>query len=119
YRIRATNSGGDSANSNTASATTQSSGTSSTVTFIPTGSVWKYLDNGTNQGTAWRATAFDDSSWKSGAAQLGYGDGDETTVVGYGGNANNKYVTTYFRKSFSVSSPSSITALNLRILRDD
>jgi len=64
-------------------------------TLVPAGSIWKYLDNGSNQGTAWKETIFDETGWKSGAAQLGYGDGDETTVVLYGGDANNKYITTY------------------------
>src|SRR5947207_11545166 len=53
----------------------------STTTLISTGAVWKYLDTGVNQGTNWRSAAFDDSSWSIGAAQLGYGDGDEATVV--------------------------------------
>jgi hypothetical protein len=89
------------------------------ITLIPAGAVWKYLANGSNQGTAWRATAFADAAWPSGPAQLGYGDGDEATVVSFGGNANKKYVTTYFRKSFTVSNPGSISGLRLRLLRDD
>ncbi|HEY2952833.1 MAG TPA: Ig-like domain-containing protein, partial [Verrucomicrobiae bacterium] len=63
--------------------------------IVPTNSVWKYLDNGSDQGTAWIAPAFDDSSWASGPAQLGYGDGDEATVVN-SGPTNNYYITTYF-----------------------
>jgi hypothetical protein len=81
--------------------------------------VWKYLANGSNQGTAWRASSFDDSSWPSGYAELGYGDGDETTVVSYGPNANNKYITTYFRKDFYIEDLSSFGALELSLLRDD
>ena len=116
YRVRATNGVGPSGNSNVANATTFNS---SAATFIPTGATWKYLDNGSNQGTAWRATAFNDSTWASGAAQLGYGDGDEATVVSFGGSSSNKFVTTYFRKSFTVSDASVVTALSLRLLRDD
>ena len=89
------------------------------TTLLPAGSVWKYLDNGTNQGTAWRASAFDDSSWKSGAAELGYGDGDEKTVVGFGPDPANKYITTYFRRAFTVADRSSFTKLIVRLLRDD
>ena len=114
YRVRATNSAGDSAYTTTATATTQFG-----VTFIPAGDTWKYLDNGSDQGTAWRGPSFSDATWKTGRAQLGYGDGDETTIVGFGSNANNKFVTTYFRRTFSVSSPSSVTALNLNLIRDD
>jgi hypothetical protein len=88
-------------------------------TLISTGATWKYLDNGSNQGTAWRAIAFNDSAWKSGPAQLGYGDGDEATVVSFGGSANRKYITTYFRNSFTVATPAAITSLALRLLRDD
>ncbi len=72
-------------------------------TIIPTSSVWKYLDNGTNQGTTWTDASFDDSAWKSGAGQLGYGDGDETTTISYGSNSSNKYISTYLRRSFSLS----------------
>src|SRR5439155_1374482 len=50
YRLRASNLAGDSGNSNVASATTPASTPGSTVTYIATGSVWKYLDNGINQG---------------------------------------------------------------------
>ncbi|MDH5540225.1 MAG: metallophosphoesterase family protein, partial [Rhizobacter sp.] len=91
----------------------------SQTTLIAPGSAWKYLDNGSNQGTAWRAAAFDDSAWASGAAQLGYGDGDETTLLGYGANASAKYITTYFRRSFSVADPAAFSALSLRVKRDD
>ncbi len=116
YRVRATNSAGASANSNVATAYTVPT---TTLTYIPAGSVWKYLDNGTNQGTAWRAGSFNDSTWASGPAQLGYGDGDEATVVSYGSDPNNKYITTYFRTSFNVTNPAQISALNIGLVRDD
>jgi chitodextrinase len=87
--------------------------------LLAAGSVWKYLDNGSNQGTAWRATAFNDSTWAAGASELGYGDGDEATVVGYGGNANSKYWTTYFRQQFTIDNPGNYSNLNLSLLRDD
>src|SRR5262245_3537574 len=34
--------------------------------LVVAGSIWKYFDNGTDQGTAWRELNFDDSSWVSG-----------------------------------------------------
>jgi hypothetical protein len=89
------------------------------TTLVAAGSLWKYLDNGSNQGTAWTGAGFSDSAWKSGAAQLGYGDGDEATVVGFGPNSKKKYITTYFRKPFSVTNPGAFTSLKLRLLRDD
>jgi hypothetical protein len=89
------------------------------TTLVARGAAWKYLDNGSNQGAAWTAAGFDDAAWAAGNAQLGYGDGDEATVIGYGTDANNKYITTYFRKSFNVANPADYTNLNLGILRDD
>ena len=88
-------------------------------TLVPTGSIWKYLDNGSNQGTAWRASSFNDSSWASGPAQLGYGDGDEATVVSFGPSSTSKYITTYFRRAFNVPDPSIYAGLTINLLRDD
>lgn len=87
--------------------------------LIPAGSTWKYLDNGSDQGTAWRNPNFNDASWASGNAELGYGDGDEATVVSFGGNSNNKHITTYFRKSFNVTNPALYSSLLLELVRDD
>lgn len=89
------------------------------TTFISTGAVWRYLDDGTDQGTAWRDPGYADTAWASGPAQLGYGDGDEATVVSYGPSSTNKYVTTYFRHSFDVVDPGLYAAVNLRLVRDD
>ena len=58
--------------------------------LVDSGSDWKYLDDGSDQGTSWRNPSFNDEEWASGAAQLGYGDGDETTVISYGSNSENK-----------------------------
>lgn len=86
--------------------------------IVPTGSTWKYLDNGSNQGTTWRTTSFNDGSWASGAAELGYGDGGEATVVN-GGPTSNRYRTTYFRKTVSIANASLFTSYSMQIKRDD
>lgn len=98
---------------------TGSNGISTDQTLIQAGSAWRYLDDGSNQGTAWRGTGFDDSSWASDQAQLGYGDGDETTTVSFGADPNDKHETTYFRKSFYVADPNDYSSVLLRLLRDD
>jgi hypothetical protein len=87
--------------------------------LIAEGAAWSYLDDGSDQGTAWQAIAFDDSSWAIGNAQLGYGDGDETTVVSFGPNANDVYPTTYFRHEFQVPNPAAVPYLAMRLLDDD
>ncbi len=87
--------------------------------LIDRGSTWRYKDDGSNQGTAWRGTGFNDTSWAQGPAELGYGDGGEDTVVSYGPDDNNKYATTYFRHTFTVTDAADITELTLGIVRDD
>ena len=89
------------------------------LTTVSFGAPWKYLDNGTDQGTAWRASTFNDATWLSGNAQLGYGDGDEATVLGYGGNAANKYITTYFRKNITIGNTASFSDFTLSMIIDD
>lgn len=86
--------------------------------LVPGRSVWRYRDDGSDQGTAWRETGFDDSTWASGPAELGYGDAPATTVS-YGPNASSKYITTWLRHRFTVPNPATISALALSLQRDD
>ena len=72
---------------------------------------WKYDDRGIDQGTAWLARDFDDSAWKSGKGQFGYGDEDESTLVTEG------IPTVYFRKKLTLDNL--VTAANLEVLYDD
>lgn len=65
------------------------------------GATWSYLDSGEDPGEAWTALGFDDSSWATGAAPLGYGD-DQTTQVSYGPDSSDKHVTTWFRVHFEL-----------------
>ena len=94
-------------------------GNTSSEMLLRRGSVWKYLDNGSNAGTSWRNANFNDASWKSGAAELGYGDGGERTTISYGNNSNSKYVTTYFRAKFFALEVNKFAELELQLRRDD
>jgi len=99
-----------------------------TETLISSGSIWKYLDDGSDQGTAQDGTQwfadpdYDDTLWLEGPAELGYGDDTqgrpEATVVN-SGPSRNHFVTTYFRRSFDVFDASLYSTLRLRLMRDD
>ena len=96
--------------------------TPASVPLVATGSVWKYLDTGTNPGSVWRSNSFNDSAWPSGPAMLGYGDANgiwPRTTNSFGPDANNKYITTYYRHAFTVANAVSISGLTLRVQRDD
>jgi hypothetical protein len=79
------------------------------------GGVWRYLDNGTVPSAAWTGTAYDDSAWPAGAAQLGFGDGDEVTLL----NADPARTVTWFRRSFAVTDADAVSQLQVSLLRDD
>ena len=88
--------------------------------LVSLGSDWKFLDSGEDMGTAWQSPSFDDSNWSYGNAELGYGDGDEVTLVSFGNNSNDKHITTYFRKSFVYEGDASIPLQGVvRLRRDD
>lgn len=90
-----------------------------TSALIPQGSVWKYLDDGSNQGTAWRELNYNDSSWKSGPAELGFGDGDEKTVISKTNSQGQQIITYYFRRYFMIDNPEDYSSVTVRLRRDD
>ena len=89
------------------------------VDLVQRGAVWHYLDDGSDQGSAWRTLDPTAAGWASGPAELGYGDGGEATVVSFGGDPQNKHTTTYYRRDFTVTQIGEITALDLALRRDD
>jgi hypothetical protein len=91
----------------------------SDVNLINSGALWKYRDAGTAPDNSWKDLNYDDSGWKTGNAQFGYGDGDETTVIDYGPDSQNRYITSYYRNSFQVDDPANVKELTLHLLRDD
>ncbi len=87
--------------------------------LVTAAAAWRFLDDGSDQGSAWKDPNFDVSTWAGGDAQLGYGDGDEQTVVDFGPDPDAKYVTTYFRKTFEVTDADTCEALSGAIVFDD
>ena len=81
--------------------------------IVVAGATWRYLDDGSDQGTDWRAAGFDDSAWSSGPAELGFGESDEATAITHG------HITYYFRHAFSVENPAAVDSLTLHLKRDD
>ncbi|HEU4469636.1 MAG TPA: T9SS type A sorting domain-containing protein [Flavisolibacter sp.] len=88
------------------------------TSYISTGSSWKYLDNNTRPA-GWETTGFNDAAWASGNAELGYGDGDEATIVSFGPDAANKYVTTYFRRTVNIANPAAHYSFRMDLECDD
>ncbi len=82
--------------------------------LVARGSTWKYLDDGSDQGSAWREVEFNDDAWKSGSAELGFGDEDEATTLQSG------HITYYFRHSFNIDTLSHFKSpMYMDLLLDD
>jgi len=84
--------------------------------IVTPSSAWKYLYDGSDQGTVWRAYGFDDSAWKAGPGRLGFGQDGIITDIGprVAGRRS-----AYFRHQFNVSNVSAITALEMTVVHDD
>jgi hypothetical protein len=65
----------------------------------------------------YRQPAYDDSKWKTGRAELGFGDDPETTIDG--GPRGRRRITSYYRRAFDVADPSLLRDLMLHLKRDD
>ncbi len=86
-------------------------------TLIDLGSVWSYSNMNSMpdsvENNSWVDLNYDSGSWPSGAAHLGYGEGDEITEVS--GNP----LTVYVRHIFTVDDPSVFDQLILNLTYDD
>jgi hypothetical protein len=91
-----------------------------TTTLISITGTWKYNQSGTDLGTQWRAAAYNDSSWPSGAALL-YVEPDplpapKNTPLTY---TSPQQTTFYFRKAFEFTGNPATTTLAAQLVIDD
>ena len=66
--------------------------------------------------TDWTLDSFDDSSWTAGSTGIGYGDGDDATVLS---DMRNRYTSVYLRREFTVDDPLDVSQLTLSAHYDD
>lgn len=91
----------------------------SLVQIFGVSDTWKYYDGG-EAPSNWQSASFSDTSWKSGAAPLGYKMAGVNTTVSYGNNSQQKNPTTYFRKEFNLNAtPTSQDVFQLNYQLDD
>lgn len=87
-----------------------------TNSLVAKNAAWRYLDKGLDiTGGPWKSTDYFDDFWASGPSPLGYALANIATTIGYGGSASNRYITTYFRREFTVDAvPMSVTGRMMR-----
>jgi hypothetical protein len=92
--------------------------------LLDVGPGWKYFKGtqeptpGVNGGATilWTQPEYSDSTWLPGATSVGYGDGDDATVLT---DMQNNYVSVYLRRAFTITDPATLDNLFLTAAYDD
>lgn len=66
---------------------------------------WRYWDKRKQPPEAWNTKDFDDTTWGTGAAPLGYGVNGVATRISFGDDINDKHAAAFFRLDFEVDDP--------------
>ena len=74
--------------------------------------IWKYLVGTSEPDSNWRKLSFSDSTWLQGQGGIGFGDGDDSTII-------SSTTSLYLRKSFNIVDTSAILHAVLDIDYDD
>ena len=80
--------------------------------IVRSSDTWKYFPATYSPPSGWYLPGFDDSTWLSGKGGIGYGDGDDSTVI-------SPVITLYLRKTFIVIDTSVVRQVLLPMDYDD
>ncbi len=81
-------------------------------TVIFDNDVWKYLEGTSEPDTNWRKLNFNDTTWLSGQGGIGYGDGDDSTLI-------SAVTSLYLRRTFTIVDTADIVEAVLNVDYDD
>jgi len=81
-------------------------------TVVDWGDAWRFRVNDTAPPASWQAPEFDDSSWEVGSSGIGYGDGDDATLVPVSCSVS-------CRISFEIDDPDQVVLAMLHVDYDD
>lgn len=101
-----------------AQATTPAEPVDPNVTLVAAASTWKWRYHTAAWDPAWNQRTFDDSSWASGAAPLGFGSAGLGTDVSVGAPSP-RPLSGQFRHTFAVADPGGLDSATLRVIADD
>ncbi|MFC2125429.1 CotH kinase family protein [Bacteroidota bacterium] len=73
---------------------------------------WRYFPGTSEPPPTWRNPGFDDSSWLIGAGGIGYGDGDDATVI-------DAVISLYMRRKFTIQDTGKIKSMVFNMDFDD
>jgi hypothetical protein len=81
-------------------------------TVVYDSSTWRYIVPNTDLGSSWIQPGYDDSNWLEAKGGFGYGDNDDSTVIG-------TTLAVFMRKTFQITDLSSLEVAMLNIDFDD
>ncbi|MFT4108332.1 PKD domain-containing protein, partial [Propionicimonas sp.] len=90
-----------------------------TSEVIAESATWSYYYALAAPGSSWTSRTFNDSSWSTGKAPLGYGSTLVTTTFPVASATSDRPKAAYFRNSFTVADASKVTSLKLTTVADD
>ena len=82
-------------------------------TIIDINQSWKYLVPTSEPSASWKSFSFDETGWLTGPSGIGFGDGDDNTVIPSG------KISVFMRKKFTLSNLESLKSLWLHMDYDD
>ena len=81
---------------------------------------WAYhYQEGGLEDKEWRYDVMSSADWARSRAPIGYGNGNETTVIDFGDDEDNKPITAYFNKQVTIDDLHQGDQLTLSVLHDD
>lgn len=81
-------------------------------TAVYDSSTWKYFPGTSDPGLLWNTLNYDDTSWPAGRGSIGYGDGDDRTVI-------QPVLSVFLRKKFTIADLDDIEQVLLHVDYDD
>lgn len=89
------------------------------IEVLQAGADWSYRYETQAPDPAWTQAAFDDSSWDTGAAPLGWGSTTINTPLGEGIPNSQRPLVAYFRNTFDLPDIETIQTLDISAIADD
>ena len=89
--------------------------------LILEGDLWRYFKGTQEPPAGWNSLAFDDSQWLSGPTPIGFeaSSGYASRIATNLTDMQNKYVSVYARREFTIEDPSRVTGLTFTMDYDD
>ncbi|MET0796516.1 MAG: hypothetical protein ABWY21_03980, partial [Rhodococcus sp. (in: high G+C Gram-positive bacteria)] len=120
YSVVAVGTTGLTSTAGTASATTPAQPpTGGPVVLVPGGSTWSWLYSNAAWPAGWTNLAFDDTTWPTGRAPLGFGFTGVQTNIDVPPPTSNRPRTVLFRHSFTLADISELSAISATTRADD